>query len=435
MKDDGNLEGFYEFVRKYAGADVNSLRLKLHASGELDRRTGELIQIAARIKTSRKLTSFLSCEKFVFPSLLSAEQATHQAVAAYHAHLIGRGHNALDMTAGLGIDSFAIALCGNSVTSIELDQDRYEALSHNVRVLGIKSDEIDTVQGDSIEWLREKSQETDFKPFDAIFIDPARRDSAGGRTYFFSDCLPNVVENYKLITQSAKRVYVKSSPIIDITQAIRELPDINEIHIVSVNGECKEVLCVVEHPASIENTGNIDNSTNIDNTDNIKITVVDLKPDVAIGGEDGITRPIEISRFEVDFSVLGNSGAPMAGSADIHPGAYVYDPNAGMHKLNAAKAICDRFPGLKRLAPDSDLYCSDTLHEDFPGRIFEVAKVIEGKDKKQLKGEKREIISRNHPLAADAIRKKFGLKPGCNSEFIIATRLGSSPILIDVTRL
>lgn len=413
------MEVDYRFISENAKADVDALRLRLHARGQLDKLTFSLLQIEARQKTAKKLGLFNSCERFLYPTLLAAEQSTHQAVAAYHAQLIGEGQRVLDMTAGLGVDAFAIAMADNHVTAIELARDRFEALEHNVGAIqdAMPNRKLDlvAVHADSVAWLKEYSGNS----FDAIFIDPARRDASGGRTYFFADCLPNVVENRQLLLNSAKRVYVKASPILDIDQALREMPEIVEIHIVSVRGECKEVLCVMSP----------------DHVGTPQISVVDLEPEVTVDADTGLlTKPKTISAFHVSHDALGNNRAPLASTADLVPGVLILDPNAGLHKLHAADELCRQFAGLKRLDRDSDLYLSQRECEGFPGRSFRIESISDRKALKRLKGARREIISRNHPLTAEQLRRNFGLKSG-SGQFLIATRVESQPVVVDATRL
>lgn len=370
---------FWNYIEKNVQSDPT--RLLLRDSGKIKDfpLNFAVTQIECRRKTQRKLTTYLKHEKFLFPSVLASEQATHQCVAAYHAGLVGSGKRVLDMTTGLGIDAFSIATAGNTVTAAELDPDRFKVLQHNAALLpdGVA---LRPIEADSVAWLQ--SDECPAEGFDVIFVDPARRDSANQRTYFFKDCLPDIVTNFDKIITRTERLIIKASPILDLHQATKEISDIREFHIVCVQGECKEVLIIVDKPAI---------------TDDPKIVVVNLK-------DDSNADIKIISRFEMTFGELSNS-SPICEEGSVKAGAYLYDPNAGVHKLNASDKLCNIFKGLSKVSANTDLYISEQLYSDFPGRTFEIDEIIEGKTQKLLKRKPFEVAVRNYPISAEQLRK------------------------------
>lgn len=405
---------FWEYVKTHTADDPH--KLILSDSGKNVGFSVEMaaVQIECRRRTRRKLAMYLEEERFLFPSLLAAEQATHQCVSSYHALLAGTGHKMLDMTAGLGIDAFRAAVAGNEVTAVEIDAERAAALRHNRSVLGL--DNMKIVEGDSLAYLTTGAGAN--RHYDIIFVDPARRDALKNRTFLFKDCLPDIVTNYDLIAKHAHKVMVKVSPVIDIAQSIRELQGISEFHIVCVNGECKEVLIVIE----------ADKMSRDPIIDPI-IKVADLK-DLTDGRVEHITR------WECKFSELSNE-APIAEPEDFLAGNYLYDPNAGLHKINSAKVLTGSYADLRRAAANTDLYVSLQLYEDFPGRIFKIDGELDKAAQKALKGEQREVATRNYPLGAEDLRKKLKLKPGGNGRYIWGLRAGrkAQPLLIEAARL
>lgn len=412
------MSEYFDFIARNKEADAAKLRLKFAGKQSSFDVMSAILQIECRQKTVTKLPEFLKRPTLLFPSLAAAEQASHQAVAAYHASIAGNGHRIADLTASMGIDSMALMLAGNHVTAIELDHARATALSNNLFLFDPLCSNHTVVEGDSIKWLQEgvehlRSENLEYsdKPFDILFIDPARRDETGKRSYFFRDSLPDIVGNWDILMRAANKVIIKASPILDLSQAKRELPAISEFHIVCVKGECKEVLCIAE-------------ATNA--TENPTVTAIDLLPDISVD-EKGISAPGKISRIVADFSQLGNYDAPLAQLADLHPGTYIYDPNAAIHKIQAGSLLCRQFDWMKRLSASTDLYHSPELHKDFPGRIFQIDDLPDKARLKSLKGEKMEVISRNHPLTADNLRRKTGLRSGGDS-FLIASRVGVNPI-------
>lgn len=399
---------FYEYIKNNRDCDPARLRLDAHGRDLGFSTDLAITQIECRQKTRRKLSLFNSFEKFIYPSALSAEQATHQSVAAYHAELAGNGLKILDMTAGLGIDAFTLAREGNMVTAIELDSGRAKALRHNATVVNTKDVEI--IEGDSIEWI---SQNSATRHFDLLFIDPARRDTDNRRTYFLKDCEPDVTRHIGNMFQIADRIMIKCSPILDITDTVRTLPGIEELHIVCVKGECKEVLVII----SSAKAGNATKGKPM-------ITVADIA-----GTQDG--KFTVISRFE-HRPGEPEVDAEITDANEITVGKYLYDPNAGIHKLNCARALCSKFEGLKKIAPNTDLYISDTLFVKFPGRTYIITGKIEKADMKKLKGIRRDVAVRNYPLTADELRKKIKAKSDPD-KYIYGFRGGhkNEPLLID----
>lgn len=421
---------FYDFIKNHLNDDPHRLRLSYAGKSfpfDIDL---AITQIECRRKNSSKLAIFQNIESFLYPTSLAAEQATHQCVAAYHAKLVDEfkgtrpSLSIIDITAGLGIDSLTLAMAGNSVTALELERERADALSHNAIALGAHS--LNVFCTDSLKWLADmcsdldsdscQTMSADEKPFDLLFADPARRASGNRRTYFFADCVPDIVSNRNLLFNSARRIMIKSSPIVDLTQACREFPAISEIHLVCVRGECKEVLLIA-------------------NPDIINIVSDPII--VAVDLEETADASISLrSRQQFRMSEISSS-APLAEFDDLKEGVYIYDPNAAVHKINCGANLCSEFEGLRKLAANTDLYCSAHFHPDFPGRVFRLENILDNKLLKTLKGLPREVIARNYPIGTEALRKKLALKSGCNDFYIIAAKVGknSRPFIFDCRRI
>lgn len=390
---------FYDFIKNHANDDPKALYLSIAGKDLGFPAHFAVVQIESRKKCGRKLASFISHDRFLFPSLQAAEQATHQCVARYHADLIGCGQRVADLTAGLGIDAFTIASAGNSVTAIELDPERAGVLEHNSDILNM--DSVSVINEDCIAWLnRHKSL-----GMNVIFIDPARRAVDNSRTYGFKDCLPDITTCFRQLLEAGDRVFIKASPMLDIHASVKEIPSISEIHIVCIKGECKEVLIIAGGESANSEVP----------IDDIKLVAVDLddRPDGSLH---------MLSRWETVFGKLGNH-VPAATLSDIAQGCYLYDPNAAIHKLNSAEALCNDFRELKRLAPNTDLYLSNLLYENFPGRIFRIESLPDKKALKAIKDCKFEVAVRNYPLTAEQLRKKLKVKPG-GDRFIFGFGVG-----------
>lgn len=375
-------EKFYEYIKNNSNADPKQLYLSVDGRDLGFQAKLAVMQIECRQKTAHKLSSFTRYDEFLFPSVLASEQSTHQCVAAYHASLVGSGLSVVDMTAGLGIDAFSFARAGNRVTAIELDHERAATLRHNAEVLRTN---MVVVEDDSLVWMRDRRTGS----FDVLFVDPARRSSDSRRTYFFRDCIPDIVSNISELRSYAPVMMVKASPILDIHQIIKELSGVTSVHLVCVKGECKEVLVICDSSMSDKDP---------------EITAIDM--------ESNDEAAVKIrSEWKTRFSKLGNA-CPIATHTDMTSGTYLYDPNAAVHKLNCSAAICKDFPELKKLSYNTDLYCSSTLYESFPGRIFVISSILDRRSIKSMKRAQCMIAVRNYPLSAEQLRKKLNASQG-----------------------
>lgn len=421
-KCEDHSELFYEFIEKHLGEDTNSLRLRYAVkSCDFDVKNA-IDQIEARRKTARKLSSFIRDKRFLFPSLLSAEQSTHELVALYNSSQTLRIPGlVVDMTAGLGIDALTCARAGAEVVAIELDPERARALCHNTRALGL-SGHFRVVNADSILYLPrlKKFLESKYGTCDknvTIFIDPARRSAANSRTYFLEDCVPDITKSIDILFSVADRILVKASPILDIKRAVAQLPAISEAHYVAVKGEMKEVLLLLEkqHPGDVT------------------LKAVDLDYDTESDAKTPKFRDYGV--MECLLSETGNSSMEIAETTDLQTGGYIYDPNAAVHKMQCGNSLSQKYPGLKRLGANTDIYFSNELFPDFPGRIFSLIAITDSKQLKKESGNGMSVISRNHPLSAEAIKKKFKLKES-DTEFLMAVSVGrqSKPTFLHLHR-
>lgn len=423
------------FIHQNSDRDVNSLRLSMK-KGHYDFDTElALTQIECRQKYRTKLHDFLENPDFLFPDTVSGEQASHQAVARYHASLAEGYSRILDMTAGLGIDAFSFAKTGAEVTAIELNPAKAEILKKNVTTLNLPN--LTAINADSISYLKDDferripsmegkpltTQSQDLERMTSgyksmIFIDPARRDATNKRVYNLRDCSPDVLENQELLLKFAEKVLIKASPLLDITQTIKDFPAISAIRTVGVKGECKEVLIELskvkpesgkpvmteeEQETSKEKSGS-----------GILLEAINLDTDGRI-----------LSKFQTRTSSSQTFNTLQ--SLPSNEPSYLLEPSAMVMKLAPWEEIGNRY-NAEKLGKSSHLFITDTLPQEFPGRVTKILKVIKKQDRKSLAGLPASVISRNHPLKAEEIRKTFKLKEG-DQYFIYATRIGDLPII------
>ncbi len=377
--------------------DFNKLRLKHHGDAAM---MHEILQRECRYKTASKLPRTLRCDGFTFPSLAVAEMATSDAVADVHADMIPSDASILDMTCGLGIDSFRFAEKASAVTTVELDPQTYAAASHNVRALGL--DNVTVVNGDSIEFLIASDT-----LFDVIFVDPARRDSSG-RHYAFKDCSPNIIPSLELILSKCKLLIIKASPMIDIKGAVKELGRDCSVTVIGTRKECKELVFIINSssPAS----------------GNPKILEAEC---VTIGYSPYKFTPDEESQAEPTFAT------PKIGS-------YLYEPYPAVMKGGGMRLLSERF-GVGKLHPNTHLYTSVEAIDNFPGEIFEIIDIQpfskQGIKAVAAKYPKINVATRNFPLPAPQLASKmkikeggdmmlFGLTASDNSRLLVITKMG-----------
>lgn len=380
---------FFRFIDEHAGDNPSELMLKYKGNPDVRNfdLTDAVLQIESRKKYRKKLSPFISNREFLFPDSISGEQCTDYRVALYHSEIFGNGNKILDMTAGLGIDAMTLALSSNHVTAFEQSENKCNVLRHNVSTLGIEH--LDVICGDSTYFINESK-----KSFDIIFIDPARRSNDHKRTYSFNDCQPDILPIFDQLLDKSKRVIVKASPLLDITQVIRQLPHVTEVHAVSVKGECKEILIISERR---------------NNNGYIKKTAVDLD----VNGKYSI----------FDVTDTPNNDCRILRDLNNFCYRYLYEPNASVMKFNCGASLCSAFEGLVKLGHNTQLYVSDTFYENFPGRKMRIFELMEKKDLKKLTGEHLNVVARNYKIKAAELQKRYGILSG-KEKFLYACRAG-----------
>lgn len=383
------------FILEHAYDDVNVIRLRYAGKSKMMDFPIDfaLLQIESRRRAQKKIPSFLENEYFLFPDTLSAEQASNEAVARFHASLIKSGSTLLDLTAGLGIDDLTFAMSGIDVTACEINSKKSEALSHNSEILGL-SDRIRVFNVDSMRFI-----ETCDERFDVVFADPARRSSTGKRLHALSDCQPDILAGLDNIMRLSDRILVKSSPLLDLTLIRETVRNLSHIYVVCLKGECKEVLIDIQ--CNSEFTGT---------------TIVDLY----MGGI--------ISTFECHHSPTDIS-PDFAKNCSPIDYTYIYEPNSGVMKTGAWGELCNRFRDIQKADSNTHLFLSNKLFTDFPGRILIIDEIPDKKALKGLKGSKCNVVTRNYPLSAPDLAKKYSLIPG-SDRFLYAFRYKGKPICI-----
>ncbi|SOD82275.1 THUMP-like domain-containing protein [Spirosoma fluviale] len=383
------------YIQTHLTDNVSTLLLKGAPDGLDIRKLAA--QIAARQKAKEKLPTWYTNNALVFPPGLSVEQASSEETALYKASLVS-GHRLLDLTGGMGVDTWAFSQRVERVLYVERNPELAGLAAHNLPLLGATNVTVHT--GDGLSVVRT----TVDVPADWLYLDPHRRDETGGKVVQLQDCEPDITqpETLGVLQAGANRILLKASPLLDIDLAIRQLAKtVESVHIIAVQGEVKETLFVLGNQA-IE-------------ADRIKVNAVNLL------AEQSVT-------FSFNWEDERSAEVPFG-----DPQTYLYEPNAAVMKAGAFRLVGARF-GLTKLAPNSHIYTSTELRKDFPGRIFKFNQLIRP-DTKTLKVAipdlKANLTVRNFPQSVAELRKKLSLREGGDT-YIFATTLlnGNKRLLI-----
>lgn len=445
-----------EFVAMHRNEDVRELALKAKRVERLDLPSA-LDQIAGWQIARKKLPQWASCEGIVYPPHISMEQCSSQFTAQYKSEIAqtllapaatvrarvsdsGESDNQttksepqlsdspesdtqetktgvrvsdssesdtlvarssmVDLTGGFGVDFSYLARGFSQATYVERQRHLCDLAEHNMAALGL--DQARIVCGDGVEYLRQMG------PVDFIYLDPARRDEHGSRTYAIEDCTPNVFELRDLLLAKSQYTLVKLSPMLDWRKAVADFDGtVREVHIVATGNECKELLLVLGQQMHEEPSA----------------------PRVFCVNDN--------QRIDYD-SAAYTQGLRIGGKPLPEVKNYLYEPNASIMKAGCFDLVEERF-GVTQVGPSSHLFVSATPVADFPGRGFAI-EAIGGMNKKDIKrllnGTKQANIAvRNFPLTAPQLRKKLKLADGGPVYLFGTTMQGCDHVLLRTSKI
>lgn len=448
-----DMDSFEKFIVENGNADT--VRLVMACKewpvtedaelAELDAKSLAVNTIEGRRRLRKKLPEWVACTGLVYPSSLCAEQCSSSDTARYKASIVQRIFNEYvgtvasmvgdpcrttgsatenkmvtepaevtigtrktgriaDLTGGLGVDSWAFSEVAEEVLYNEMNPALAAAARHNFKALGVTNIFIRNSEATSDSL---KDIFGDFRP-DVIFLDPARRDSAGKKVFLLEDCSPDVLKILPELFGISRFVLLKLSPMADITMAVERLDRtyeeylekasgkgwngqwVREVHVVASGGECKELLIL------------LDGEWN----EGYSLTC----------REDGKTltfKPEEITKAK-------------AGYPDSTFARIIFEPGKSLTKAGVSNAICERF-GLVKLARFTHLYTiseplSDSESEqrtaplkDF-GKVFYVKEILPLNKSSMKDVGKRyphsEVSAKNIPMSSDELRTRLKVKSG-----------------------
>lgn len=362
------------YIRAHEHDDERSLLLKHKTIFNLP---ASIIanQIAGRRKAKAKIPLYYNTPGIIFSPGLNLEQSSSEETALFKASVLSEisseKNSVVDLTGGFGIDSFFLSRTFKQVNYVEPNAELLEYARHNHQTLGAMH--IVHHQTTAEDFFKSASH------YNCVFIDPSRRTTANKKVFKLVDCEPDIANLLPEIFEHTHTVMIKTSPLLDIHQAISELQFVKYVWVVSVDNDCKELLFLCEKSFAGEPT----------------IIAVNLGS--------------VLETFTFSFPEEKNAVVRFS-----EPLTYLYEPNASLLKAGAFKSIANAF-ALFKIHPNTHLYTSENLVENFPGRIFKITHTIKPEAKaiaERIPEKKANVFTRNYPLSPDELKKKLKINDG-----------------------
>ena len=396
------------FILGHRNDNISSLALQAKKYPDVEMPIA-IEQIAGWQKASAKLPTWARCDDIIYPHHLAMEQCSSEEAAQYKVVVAKRWMNEgqtdagdrtfADLTGGLGVDfSFLSALFTRSIY-MEQQHELCECARNNFKALNLKGVEI--WEGDSLKLLEKLPH------LQLLFIDPARRDSHGGRTFAIKDCTPDILPLLPQLLNTANVIMLKLSPMLDWHETKRIINDkapntVKEIHIFATANECKELLVVLsaqQTNASARLFCVNDNGTFITDEEN----------------EHSATPTPTISSTDEAMSAT-----------------WLYEPNAAIMKGGCFSTLARKYE-IKAISPNSHLFISNSHKQDFPGRTMHIIKTTT-MNKRLLRTNLQDIRQanitvRNFPLTAAQLRQRLKMADGGKCYLFATTTADNTHII------
>ncbi len=384
-----------QYLRDHENGDVKALVLKhkmilgVPAAVIAD-------QISGRKKAKEKIPSFYE-SPIVYPPGINLEQSSSERTATFKAKVLMRAlpscKRLIDLTGGFGVDSYFLSKVFKSIQYVEPNQGLLEIVKRNHHSLGALN--ITHHNSTAENFLAEEDEAS------IIYIDPSRR-SETKKVFAFADCEPNITVLQDQIFKYTDFLLVKASPMLDIKQGMSELNFVQQVFVVSVDDEVKELLFLCRKDFAGE----------------AMINAINMAKDAS-------------ESFSFNFS--NEASAP---SEFSDPKNYIYEPFSSILKAGAFKSVAREYR-LEKIQVNTHLYTSTDLVHDFPGRIFKVMSEVKPDKKHVTKffpDLKANAVTRNYPLSVDELRKKTGLKDG-GENYLLAFSGQTKKFVVAVERM
>lgn len=350
-------------------------------------------QVSGAQTLAQKSPFWASATGIYYPPKLHLEQASSEITARFKAGLVS-GEILVDLTGGMGLDTSFFAAAVTTVHYCEIDLRLAEITAHNFAALGIKNIVVHAKDGlEVLRTLRHGGLKADW-----LYADPARRGKDGGKVFRLEEYTPDVLSHLAEWLDSADNLLLKTSPLLDITQGIRQLGPVKAVYVIGVHNEVKELLWHLQPGC----------------TEAPRITAMDLARD---------TWPSFTFHPQDEQTAVAASGSPEG---------YLFEPHAALMKAGAFRLVAQRL-GLKKLHPSTHLYTAQADMPQFPGRRFEILGYMGYKaGKPPLR--QAHVVSRNFPLSVAQIRSKNRISPGGDTFLFYTTLADGKKAVITARR-
>ncbi|MCJ8154024.1 class I SAM-dependent methyltransferase [Chryseobacterium sp. SSA4.19] len=372
-------EAVQEYINANLNTDLHALLLKKSPFPEVFMQ--EIVQQIKGKQVAKRKFPFLLKDGILFPPQLNLEQSSSEQTARYKSGIL-KGKKFIDLTSGFGIDAYYLSRNFDDVTLVEQNTELLEIVQHNWTFLDRKAKFVNQ----KLEDFLQENEET----FDVAYLDPARRDLLKNKVFLLEDLSPDILAIQEQLLSISNEVVIKLSPLIDLKYLVSVLPCIFRIEIIAVKNDVKEIVVFLSGNKSQEILCNC-------------INLESGEPD-----------------FSYNFREEENAVSEYA-----EPRNFIYIPNHSVLKAGIFNLISEKF-ALKKLHPNTHMYTSHKKIENFPGRILNM-EIIEAKQIK--KKSQYNIISKNHPLRPEQIKKKYSLKDG-GEHYLIFTQSVKGKIIL-----
>jgi hypothetical protein len=395
-----------QFITDHQSDDTVRLLLSAHRFPSIDIPFA-VDQIEARRRLRNKLPEWYAEPDLIMGGRIPAEQCSSESTARFKRSIILPDARSLcDMTGGMGVDFWYMSRDLDLAVYTECQPHLCAAARHNFAVLSVKYEG----RNPRIEVREGVSTELPIPDVDVIYLDPARRSNDGGRIFEISDCQPDVVAWQDDLLAHCRQLITKVSPMADISRTVARLLHVSDVYVLSVKGECKELL-VSQRP----------DATSSVQKDNYFIHCLDFYPE----------RTIEF-HFE-HRSDAAASGTHRSDPIATSLGNWFYEPDVSIMKAQGFEALLGAYD-VQMLDRDCHYFTSSKLIADFPGRIFAIDEQLAfaSHNLKALRARipQANIAVRNFPLTAEALRHRTGIRDGGEVYLFGATLNAVGPVLI-----
>ncbi len=456
-----DFPGWYAIVEENLDMDAASFALR-HS----DKKGMPVRALAEQIHCYPRAKAKLG--PFHLPGMIYLQEALEQssgyAVATWRAGRFNRPVIA-DMTGGLGVDTAAWASGGSLVYYCEKNGNLAAVARHNHELMGLPGrifyhcgDAGSLIDGNWNEgkWHAGKAPET--KPpklLDLLYLDPSRRVS-GRRVYAIDECEPAVLELLPLMRRIAPEFLIKLSPMIDLQELARLIPECRWIGVVSCDGEVREVLAygafgpgspddepVIREAVILNKNGTVQHRFRSDESP-VNGTSGERQqndPSKLTASGRTLSEPAKGMNAEAMEGTTDTSGTGIADTSakgtTVKPeaGMWLFVPDPALVKADMLDRCCERY-GLNRMHHKSGYLVGETPVSDFPGKCHEIDYVLDYKPRlirNWLPGqdlEKVHIHVNSFPMSVEQLYRTLDCQMGEKGHLFFTRTHDSSYIML-----